>query len=195
MNDFSSKTDKQLLAIVKRGQEAFFQMAFAIYEIDRRELWKTSHKSFVGFCKVEFGMCQADVSRYKNAARALMNLSGFSVLPINEGQTRELVRLRHAEPQKKVWQAVLDRVADTEEPITAKLIRTVANELSGKQKEEKQPEPKIVLTGVGRLVQVVQMLGEITVSEDEWNAARKQLDLIQSKLDDLRSSLVLPVAA
>ena len=182
MQDFSSKTDKQLLAIVRRGQEAFFQTAFAIYEIDRRKLWKTAAKSLADFCDVEFGMNPADVSRYKGAARVLMNLDGFS-------QARELVRLRHAEPQKTVWQAVVDRVAETGEAITAKLIRETAESVFDQPEEETQPEPEIVVSGVGRLVQVAQMLSDVTVAEDERNAAREQLDLIQTILDGLKASL------
>lgn len=191
MTDFSTKTDKQLLAIVRRGQEAFFQTAHAIWEIDRRKLWKTSHKSLADFCDVEFGMSPADVSRYKGAARVLLNLAGFSQLPTNEGQARELVRLRHAEPQKQVWQAVLDRVAETEEPITARLIRETAEKVLDLPEEETQPEPEIVVSGIGRLVQIAQMLSEIEVSSDEHEAAREQLDLIQSVLDGLRSSLAV----
>jgi len=194
MSDFSRKTDEQLLTIIKKGQQAFFQTANAIYEIDRRKLWKTSHKSLVGFCEVEFGMNQADVSRYKNAARALMNLADFKVLPTCEGQTRELVRLRHAEPQKKVWQAVLDLVSHVPQPITAKLIRQTAEHVLGNGEEE-QSEPEIKLTGVGKLVQVVQLLSGIVIDPDEHGAAREQLELIQSKLDDLRSKLVFAVAA
>ena len=86
----ANKTDKQLLALVKNGQRAFFETAKAIWEIDKRNMWQASAKSMAEFCENEFGMSPADVSRYKGAARVLIHLAEFSVLPTNEGQAREL---------------------------------------------------------------------------------------------------------
>ncbi|MBI1347126.1 hypothetical protein GC163_12650 [bacterium] len=189
-NALANKTDKQLITLVKRGQEAFFETAFAVWEIDRRKIWKESAKSMADFCDMEFGMSPADVTRYKGAARVLLNLHGFSVLPTNEGQARELVRLRHAEPQKTVWKAVVD----SGEPITARLIRETADRLLGKVEEDTQPEPEIVITGIGRLVKVVQMLAKVVVNEDDRDAAVEQLDLIEGELARLRASLTDSVA-
>lgn len=188
MTDVTNKSDNQLIAIVRKGQQAFFEMANAIYEIDKREIWKKSATSMAEFCEIEFGMSPTDISRYKGASRVLKNLSEFSILPTNEGQARELVRLRHADPQQKVWRAVLKRVEYSSEAITARLIRETAKAVLDDE-DESQPEPEIVVTGVGQLVQIVQALSELTISMDEQSAALEQLELIQKVVDGLRVQL------
>lgn len=182
-NDFTNKSDKQLIMLVKRGQEAFFEMAFAVLEIDRRKVWKASAKSMAEFCEAEFGMSPADVTRYKKAARVLMNLEGFSTLPVNEGQARELGK-HYPEPQKTVWKAVLDRVAETKETITARLIAEMAGTVLGSQ--EKKSEP---LSGVGRLEQVAKTLSEVQITDDERKAALDQVKAIEVLVKHLKAKL------
>lgn len=185
MTDLSTKTNAQLFTIVVKGQESFFSMAFAILEIDKRKIWEKSHSSMAAFCEIKFGISTSDVSKLKGAARALLNLKEFPILPSNEGQAREIVSLKHAEPQRKVWKAVLELVEESKEPITARLIKETAIAVLGDSVSD-APAPEV--TGVGQLVKVLQFLQDISVDDDQKVEALKELGNIEELLKEMKEN-------
>lgn len=129
---------------IREGQNAFLKTCVAIVTIDAGELFRP-HKSLHAYCAFVFDFSDTETGRYRNAGHVLMNLSGLSaeelfagveadtVLPVNEGQCREMARIKNADGQqdadlqRKVWAEVIKRAG--KEKITAKLIRDVVDEL------------------------------------------------------------------
>lgn len=131
---------------IREGQNAFLKTCVAIVTIDSGELFRP-HKSLHAYCAFVFDFSDTETGRYRNAGHVLMNLSGLSaeelfagveadtVLPVNEGQCREMARLKNADGQqdvdlqRQVWAEVIKRAG--KEKITAKLIKEVIDEMTG----------------------------------------------------------------
>lgn len=185
---------KKLEATIRKGQTAFFAAANALLEIERRGLWKPDFTSIVDYAAARFGLGGCDVSRYRNAAIVLENLEGIEKLPTNEAQCRELAKLRHQEPQWKVWNAVLE----SGEKITAKLIAETASQLLDGNDGEPQPSepasPTEDRTAIHQVVTALNFLqaaqdGVEALDEDERSSLLEQLDIVEQQIDEIRSSL------
>ncbi len=175
--DASQKSElKKLESAISKGQTAFFEMCKAILEIDRRKLY-LPYSSLVDYCEDRWDMSPSEVSRYRGAAMLLEHLNGFEVLPTNESQARELVRLKHQKPQREVWQAVID----SKEKITAKLIADTAKRLLNDE-EPVEPAPEPVTSPVFDLVSVVQHLQRI---EEELKNAKLNEDEKKSLVENV----------
>ncbi|WP_417737040.1 hypothetical protein [Rosistilla oblonga] len=185
---------KKLEATIRKGQTAFFAAAKALLEIERRGLWKPNFTSIVEYAAARFGLGGCDVSRYRNAAIVLENLDGIEKPPTNEAQCRELAKLRHQEPQLKVWSAVVG----SGEKITAKLIAdTAAKLLGGDDGEPKPSEPvspiedRTAIHEVATALNFLQAAQERvnTLGEEERSSLLEQLDIAEQHIGELRSSL------
>lgn len=132
--------------VIEDGQKAFLKTCIAVVVIDDLELYKP-HKSLHAYCAFRFDYSDTETGRLRNAGHVLVNLSGLSaddlftgkespvLLPANEGQCREMAKLKKgkeqdADLQQKVWEEVLKRHKNGEK-ITAKLIRDVVDEMNG----------------------------------------------------------------
>ncbi len=182
---------KKLESIVRKGQQAFFDAARALLEIDRRELWKPEFASIVEYAAARFDFSPCDVSRYRNAGVVLENLAEFEKLPTNEAQCRELARLRHKDPQSKVWQAVLD----SDQKITGKLIAdTAAQVLDGVEPEVPTDEPVEVRTAIHEIVTAVKFLQAAKdrladLDNDGRHGLLEQVKLVEQQVAELRALL------
>ncbi len=185
---------KKLEATIRKGQTAFFAAAKALLEIDRRELWKPSFTSIVEYAAVRFDFGNCDVSRYRNAGVVLENLDGCEKLPANEAQCRELAKLRHREPQLKVWNSVVE----SGQKITAKLIAETAAQLLGGDDGEPKPSepvsPNEDRTAIHEVVTALNFLQAAqerveALGEEERSSLLEQLDIAEQHIGELRSSL------
>ena len=59
-------------------------------------------------------------------------------LPTNEGQARELTKLKTPEEQQSAWKRVLE-LADTGKKVTAKLVKSVVDEFTAPEPPEQDP--------------------------------------------------------
>ena len=186
---------KKLEATIRKGQTAFFAAAQALLEIERNELWKPGFSSIVEYAAARFDFSGSDVSRYRNAAIVLENLDGVSKLPTNEAQCRELAKLKHREPQLKVWSAVVE----SGDKITAKFIaETAAKLLRGDGGSEAMPiehqPPSEERTAVHEVVNAMTFLQAAqervsSLDEMERSSMLEQHDLVEQQINELRASL------
>lgn len=145
-------------AFIVDGQKAFIRTCLAIVMIDEYMLYRP-HKSLHAYCAFRFDFSDTETGRYRNAGRVLLNLSGmeaewlwaeadlwlsgksefkpqYSSLPANEGQCREMARIKNAageqdaDLQQQVWAEVISR-SKKGEKITAKLIKEVIDQMTG----------------------------------------------------------------
>ncbi|HCS50105.1 hypothetical protein [Rubinisphaera sp.] len=148
--DALSPEDQVLLTecetIIVDGQKAFIRTCVAIVTIDKCDLFRP-HKSLHAYCAFRFDFSDTETGRYRNAGIVLLNLSGLSaeamlagkksaeghynILPANEGQSREMAKLKDAELQNKVWGEVIALSKKMDGKITAKLIKEVIEAITG----------------------------------------------------------------
>lgn len=91
--------------VIEDGLKAFLKTCIAVVVIDDLELYKP-HKSLHAYCAFRFDYSDTETGRLRNAGHVLVNLSGLSaddlfsgkesdiVLPANEGQCREMAKLK-----------------------------------------------------------------------------------------------------
>ena len=133
----SSQARKRLAkleTVIRRADLSYIEKGNALNEINVSRLYRQNFESFAAYCDKVWDMEKATAHRFINAA-AVANVlkdAGYEV-PANENQARQLTRFL-ADPNqlKKVWRAVLKRG----EPITAKLIETIAEKLFPKPNED-----------------------------------------------------------
>lgn len=84
MNSLTEKNENEHLIekaheFIAVGNQAFNGLAIAVYEIERRELWRDKgYESFVEFYQEELGRKKDSVSRLKNAGSVLV-AAGYTV--------------------------------------------------------------------------------------------------------------------
>ena len=191
---------KKLEATIRKGQTAFFAAAKALLESEHRELWKPAFSSIVEYAAARFDFGGCDVSRYRNAGIVLENLESCEKLPTNEAQCRELAKLRHQEPQLKVWNAVVE----SGKKITAKLIAATAEQIldggSGEPQSSEPQSPTEDRTAVHEVATALQFLQAAQDRVQALNEAQRismleQLDIVEQQFGELRASLSAELVA
>ena len=113
----------KLISIIRKGQKAFLETATAVYEINKEKLY-SPHKTLAKFCREEFDFSANDTNRYRNAGALLVELKDFEVLPKNEGQCRQFLKLSTTAEKIEAWSEVVRRNKQGT-PITAMMIAEV----------------------------------------------------------------------
>lgn len=126
---------QQLDFIVAKNMSAFIKVGHALGEIKSRKLYLTDYESFEEYTESRHGIKKRyanDLIRSSEVAQVLGAIAPKT--PATESQARELAKLPDADRQE-VWQEVIDKSEKEEVPITAELIKEVAEP----HKEPKKP--------------------------------------------------------
>lgn len=100
---------------------------------------KLYHKTFENYCRQQWGMDRRYADRHIQASAVYAELGSIGPnLPTAESQCRPLTKLEPAK-QQEVWKAVVERG----EPITAKLVKSVADELTKPNSEKSDDKPSV----------------------------------------------------
>ena len=96
------------------------------------------YETFEAFCKEEWDLTPTRSRQLRLSARAYGNLESvkiFTVLPSNEGQATELLKLKDPDTQREAWKrtfssgaALLELAGDKK--VTAKLVKKVVDEFT-----------------------------------------------------------------
>jgi hypothetical protein len=138
---------QELIEAIRNQQASWLIKGKALFTIDAGKLWRGCSSSLSDFAAKFLDMLPAETSQYFNGYKihTLLVESGFKDLPANEGQVRELLRLKEGkEPDRekvvKAWTRVLEQHGP--ERITATRIRETLDALFGeKRTRTPQPEP------------------------------------------------------
>ena len=115
---------------IDRGLQSFFEVGAALKEIRDSRLYRAEHGTFEDYCDKRWGFKRAHAYRYIDSATLIEDLSPMGdILPTNERQCRPLTKLPDCDRQT-AWQTVVERAGAEQEPITAKLVQDVVDELS-----------------------------------------------------------------
>ena len=141
-----TKPERKKLAsletVIESKRQAFFEMGSALLEIRESRLYRGTFDTFEEYCRERWDLTRQYSNRLIAATEVRKNLETIvSILPENEGQSKELGRLP-ADDQPKAWQIVIDRAPEIDgaKHITAKLVESVVKEFRGEQEDVAEPE-------------------------------------------------------
>jgi hypothetical protein len=145
----SPAEEKQLNALteaIRHQQASWLVKGEALFTIDEGKLWRGCSSSLSDFATKFLDMSPAETSQCLHGYKVhtLLVEAGFKDLPANEGQIRELLRLKEGkEPDRekviKAWTRVLEQHG--QERITATKIQETLDGLFG-EKPKRTPQPK-----------------------------------------------------
>jgi hypothetical protein len=115
---------------------AFFQVGYALMEVNQRKLYRGEFKTFEEYCRKRWEMHKAYAYRLISAAEVCKNLSpiGDIPLPDNECQIRPLIGLKPV-TATKAWKRAYD-AAGASGRITGALVQKAVGELTGRKKQK-----------------------------------------------------------
>ncbi len=109
-------------AVIEKSMSSFYDMGIALREIRENRLYKESFSTFDDYCIAKWGIKKDYANKVIGSSDVIDNLNTIvSVLPTTETQARPLTKL-DPELQQKVWQEVVLKANETNEPITAKKV-------------------------------------------------------------------------
>lgn len=119
-----SKAEAQQLSklesVISKGVKTFMQVGFSLQEIRAERLYRQEYSTFENYCQIRWGWSRRHSDRMIEASAIAHSLRPIGPIS-NEGQARELAKVKDAEERDAIW----IEINETHEPheITAKLIR------------------------------------------------------------------------
>ena len=155
-DDNLSHEDREFLNqqenVVANGQKTFFSVGEALVAIrDYKDgLLIRSYGSLEDYCRQRWGFGHSQAYRFIGAAEVLRALSPIGEklkipLPVNEGQTRPLMKLKFPQDQQKAWEAVVEKCAGakiTGTIINRAVMEQIANGAESTQRERHATKTK-----------------------------------------------------
>lgn len=153
-SNLSTTERKKLRALEERigtGIRSFLDVGTALLEIRDARLYRESHTSFEAYCREKWDLERARAYQFMDAAGTIAALpDGSQSLIHNEAQARALAPILRERGVAGV-QAVLDQVTERGVPITAPLIRRVANEVAHPNQPAESSMTDRLVRNMGRL--------------------------------------------
>ncbi|MFT5469024.1 MAG: hypothetical protein ACI8UO_004138 [Verrucomicrobiales bacterium] len=130
---------KTLKRTVDNEMGAFLRVGEALKEIRDRKLYRGDYKRWSEFCRATFLLSRPHADRLirgHEAVKKMAPIGAKNLLPTNEGQVRELLKLESDDDRQAVWEEVVT-VADATSsgPITAKVISKKVTEWRKRSQE------------------------------------------------------------
>lgn len=98
--------------VIERGIDAFMDVGSALIAIRDDKLYRATHGTFEDYCRARWDMSRSYAYRTIGAAEVIENLSPIGdILPVNEAQTRPLVKLE-PEQQREAWADAVEHAPD-----------------------------------------------------------------------------------
>ena len=127
MND--SKIQNRLTVletIIEQGQQTFIEVGVALIEIREKRLYKENFATFEGYCQTRWGWTRQRAYQLIESANVVSEMStivDISPKVQNEGQARELAKIKNPQVRAQVWQKVNQMAQEVETVVTAKLVK------------------------------------------------------------------------
>jgi hypothetical protein len=99
---------KECEAAIEAGLETFLEVGTALFKIRDGRLYRSSHKTFEGYCRGRWGMSRQRANQLIDAAGVVENLTTTVVTPDSERQARPLVPLE-PDLQREAWARAVER--------------------------------------------------------------------------------------
>ncbi|MDG4475406.1 hypothetical protein [Thiovibrio frasassiensis] len=179
---------------------AFHRVGTALAEINERQLYRETHRTFESYCKNLWDMARGTAYRYIAAAEVFENVSKLetntdetmTLLPINEAQVRPLTRLK-PEQQVAVWRSVVD-TAGPGRKITASLVNKAVKGFLGERvvKAIRTAKAKVRLSPVSaEFIEVFEAFADQLIKEKESGYKYTPRVEIIKRLDQLRAEIAM----
>lgn len=117
----------ELETVIKRGQQTFIEVGLALAEIRDSRLYKQEFATFEDYCLERWGWSASRSRRLISSAEAVASMQSVPIGTLskvqNEGQARELAKIKDPEIRAQVWQQVNEVASEIETVVTAKFVK------------------------------------------------------------------------
>lgn len=133
-------------ATIRNGLESWIDVSRALIEIHDANLWIGKGKSFIGYCKDEFGINKSRVWQLIDSCKAADEVSTIvdTPTPQSEGVAREIAKVESEQERADLWAKATETAADNT-PTAAHVAKTrkamFQPEESNGEPEADEPEP------------------------------------------------------
>lgn len=110
---------------IQRGLKHYYEVGEALLAIREKRLYRAEYENFQAYCVGRWEMSKTHANRMIDASEVVENLTPIGVIPANEAQARELVKLAPLE-QRIVYEVARQTTPDGKS-ITAAHIKSVVN--------------------------------------------------------------------
>lgn len=110
---------------IQRGLKHYYEVGEALLAIREKRLYRADYANFQAYCVGRWQMSKTHANRMIDASEVADNLTPIGVIPANEAQARELVKLAPLE-QRIVYEVARQTTPDGKSP-TAAHIKSVVN--------------------------------------------------------------------
>jgi hypothetical protein len=195
---------------------AFLRVGSALIEIHDKKLYRGEFKTWEMFCRDKFNLGRSQADRLMKSASAVEKMSPIGdkkLLPLNEYQVRELLRLKSVEERQEVWAEVVAKAETGEGGLTAKEIgeniaQRNSNGDSNRRPEKVPPDdPDLESVNAGEASagdsegkqpgndneEVVERVSAILLNGEEvpdalWENGYLDAECVQTKLDKVKDT-------
>lgn len=123
---------KHLESVIERGQQTFIEVGLALAEIRDSKLYRQDFATFEDYCKERWGWSASRSRRLITSAEAVAAMQSVPIgTPVtNEGQARELAKIKDPELRADIWQQANEIAVATQQKVTAKLVHEAVTTLT-----------------------------------------------------------------
>ena len=190
------KDEKALLVkyskVIQEHAGKIFEVAKAVYEIQRLKLYRENGKTFDVYMEEELGMGRSTAYHYAHLYEVYTDLSTIEDIPAptTDAQVRPLLDIKNPEKRKQIWQTVAE-AADGEFITGPMVVRTIdamavedADSGGGTAKATTVTEKR------NALIRSLRSLFNKTKKAESMDEIKPLLEKIDAKLQDLESLTV-----
>lgn len=137
----------ELETVIEGGLRTFVDVGMALAEIQRDKLYRETHGTFEDYCRVKWSISRPRAYELIGGAKAVSEMSAIADKPItpvaNEGQARELAKIKDPEIRTQVWDLANKAAEATKTAVTAKLVKEAVTTLDSYEKFQSEPKPEL----------------------------------------------------
>jgi hypothetical protein len=180
--------------VIQEGKETSLKVAEALIQINKRKLYRADYKNFNQYCLEKWKFTKQHAHRLMDFATVVKEMEpiGDSLVPTNEAQARELIKVE-PDQREAVMQAAVESAGD--KPVTAKVIKQATKKIVGgedKIKADKaskiieMPEPEMEIVP---LKEVVGWLEEVQENVEAARDVEDSLKLLEDAIYELENRI------
>ncbi len=150
-NNSEQLTLAECEAIITKGVKGFYEIGKALSVINIHKLYRhAGHETFEDYCNKKWDFEHAYAYRLINSYNVIQQLESSDVspigdkLPTSESQTRVLAKIKDPEKRAEVWKKTVEESEESQEPITAKKIEAIRDEVIPSSEEKDPMENRVV---------------------------------------------------
>lgn len=129
--------------VIERGQQTFIEVGLALAEIRDSRLYREAFATFEDYCRGRWGWGASHARNLIGSAEAIAEMASATIVALpsvaNEGQARELAKIKDPEIRAAVWEQANEMAESLQTTVTARLVRDAVAVERGIEQYQQNP--------------------------------------------------------